>query len=127
MKLEYLPNRAPFTFCGEGDVASIKNTGSPAGISNSDLLALIKSRTSFYDHYIRLTNKAIEQHVKAGRRKFALKLHGCLAALEAYVLLGHLMCGTQLIPGVASEGGTDQLCKRTRLYQRIITQISGAT
>jgi hypothetical protein len=33
-----------------------------------------------------LTNRAIDMYVKAGRRKFALKLHGSLAALDVYVI-----------------------------------------
>lgn len=51
-------------------------------ISNPDVLGFLSNKTSFYDSYIRLTNKAIDLFVKAGRRKFALKLHGSLAALD---------------------------------------------
>lgn len=40
---------------------------------------------TFYDLYLGLTNRAIELYAKGNRRKFALKLHGSLAALDLYV------------------------------------------
>jgi len=40
----------------------------------------------FYDIYVKLTNRAIDAYVKAGRRKFALRLHGSLAAMDALVM-----------------------------------------
>jgi len=40
---------------------------------------------AFYDLYCNISNRAIDMYVKAGRRKFALKLHTCLAALDKYV------------------------------------------
>ena len=57
-------------------------------ISNLELLKCLGDRTAYYDLYIKLTNRAIETYVKAGRRKFALRLHGSLAALD--VLVGTL-------------------------------------
>lgn len=54
-------------------------------ISNKDLIAAMNDRNTFYEQYVRLTNRAIDMYVKAGRRKFALKLHGSLAALDLYV------------------------------------------
>lgn len=47
----------------------------------------MENKAAFYDHYVRLANRAIDLHVKAGRRKFALKLHGFLAALDSQVLV----------------------------------------
>ena len=41
---------------------------------------------TFHEQYIRLTNKTIDLYVKAGRRKFALKLHARLAALDVCVV-----------------------------------------
>jgi hypothetical protein len=35
--------------------------------------------------YVKMTNRAIDAYVKAGRRKFALRLHGSLAALDVLV------------------------------------------
>lgn len=54
-------------------------------ISNPELLKCLGDRTEYYDLYIKLTNRAIEMYVKAGRRKFALRLHGSLAALDVLV------------------------------------------
>jgi trafficking protein particle complex subunit 10 len=51
-------------------------------ISNSELLKCLGDQAAFYDLYIKLTNRAIDTYVKAGRRKFALRLHGSLAALD---------------------------------------------
>ncbi len=63
-------------------------------ISNPDLLMCLGDRTAYYDLYIKLTNRAIEAYVKAGRRKFALRLHGSLAALD--VLVKTLSSSTRL-------------------------------
>jgi hypothetical protein len=41
---------------------------------------------AFYDIYVKLTNRAIDTYVKAGRRKFALRLHGSLAAMDVLVM-----------------------------------------
>jgi hypothetical protein len=54
-------------------------------ISNPELLECLGNQTAFYDLYIKLTNRAIDTYVKAGRRKFAVKLHGSLAALDLLV------------------------------------------
>ncbi|TDL27388.1 hypothetical protein BD410DRAFT_875203 [Rickenella mellea] len=59
-------------------------TKNPGKISNADILSFMKDRSVFYDQYVRLTNRAIDLYAKAGRRKFALKLHGSLAALDVH-------------------------------------------
>ncbi len=51
-------------------------------ITNTELANALAEQSSFYDLYVRLTNRAIELYAKGGRRKFALKLHGSLAALD---------------------------------------------
>src|SRR5258708_2874278 len=61
-------------------------------ISNPELLKCLGDQAAYYDLYIKLTNRAIEAYVKAGRRKFALRLHGSLAALD--VLVGTLSSST---------------------------------
>lgn len=61
-------------------------------ISNPELLKCLGDQAVYYDLYIKLTNRAIEAYVKAGRRKFALRLHGSLAALD--VLVGTLSSST---------------------------------
>lgn len=59
-------------------------TGSGGNITNEDLLRVIADQSAFYETYIAITNRAIDMYTKAGRRKFALKLHGSLAALDLY-------------------------------------------
>jgi trafficking protein particle complex subunit 10 len=54
-------------------------------ISNSELLRCFGDQAAFYDLYINVTNRAIDTYVTAGRRKFALRLHGSLAALDVLV------------------------------------------
>ena len=51
-------------------------------ISRADLLSLLQDKGAFYDLYVSITNRAIDLYAKAGRRKFALRLHGTLAALD---------------------------------------------
>ena len=51
-------------------------------ISRTDLLSLLQDKGAFYDLYVSITNRAIDLYAKAGRRKFALRLHGTLAALD---------------------------------------------
>jgi hypothetical protein len=48
----------------------------------SDFLKSLEDPASFYELYIAITNRAIDLHAKAGRKKFALRLHGDLAALD---------------------------------------------
>ncbi len=54
-------------------------------ITNTELLAALEDQDALYDLYVNITNRAIELYASAGRRKFALKLHGTLAALDVYV------------------------------------------
>ena len=58
-------------------------TGSAQQIANTDVQACINDPEFFYDLYTRITNRAIEMYARAKRRKFALKLHESLAALDA--------------------------------------------
>lgn len=51
-------------------------------ISRQDLKAALQDKDAFFDLYVNLTNKAIELYANAGRRKFALRMHGSLAALD---------------------------------------------
>ena len=85
VRLGFLPNEPAFAM-GEdegtnGDEVTNRNRASKT-ITNSEILSFLNNQSSFYDLYIRLTNRAIELYVKAGRRKFALRLHGSLAALD---------------------------------------------
>ena len=51
-------------------------------ITKQDLKAALEDKNAFFDLYVGLTNKAIELYAHAGRRKFALRMHGSLAALD---------------------------------------------
>lgn len=51
-------------------------------ISNADFKKALLDKDIFYELYISVTNRSIDMYAKAGRRKFALKLHGSLAALD---------------------------------------------
>lgn len=51
-------------------------------ISRAEILSAIKDQAAFYDLYIDLTNRAIDTYAKGNRRKFAVMLHGKLAALD---------------------------------------------
>jgi hypothetical protein len=59
--------------------------GTKLSFSNEILNAAISKKEAFYELYVAVTNRAIDLYAKSGRRKFALKLHGNLAALELYV------------------------------------------
>ncbi|KAK0503134.1 hypothetical protein EDD18DRAFT_1136499 [Armillaria luteobubalina] len=83
MKSQHLPCRPPFSNVSDASVKSSK-TSSSQTISNEHLLKALEDKEAFYDLYINITNRAIDMYAKAGRRKFALKLHGSLAALDVH-------------------------------------------
>ncbi|KAG7092380.1 hypothetical protein E1B28_008737 [Marasmius oreades] len=81
IEVGHLPRNPPFSSA----LASHGKYGSSAGqISNAQLLATLKDKETFYDLYILITTRAIDLYAKAGRRKFALKLHGSIAALDIH-------------------------------------------
>ncbi|KAH9048160.1 trafficking protein particle complex subunit 10 [Lactarius hengduanensis] len=83
--LGFLPSKPPFSMSLPSvPVAPQEARRESRIISNSELLKCLGDRTAYYDLYIKLTNRAIEAYVKAGRRKFALRLHGSLAALDVH-------------------------------------------
>ncbi|KAI0341805.1 hypothetical protein BDW22DRAFT_1377071 [Trametopsis cervina] len=82
----FLPPRPPFsTTNASSDQEKIQSdTSSPdfSRISRAELQTSLKDKEAFYETYVNLTNRAIELYVAAGRRKFALRMHGSLAALD---------------------------------------------
>ncbi|EIM89936.1 uncharacterized protein STEHIDRAFT_92528 [Stereum hirsutum FP-91666 SS1] len=87
VKVGHLPSKPPFS------LALITCTSPPTNghskhssgtISNQDVVRAMADADTFYDLYIGLTNRAIELYAKGNRRKFALKLHGSLAALDLH-------------------------------------------
>ncbi|KAK0450746.1 hypothetical protein EV421DRAFT_2050577 [Armillaria borealis] len=83
MKSQHLPCRPPFSGVSDASV-KLSETSSSQTISNDHLLKALEDKEVFYDLYINITNRAIDMYAKAGRRKFALKLHGSLAALDVH-------------------------------------------
>lgn len=82
IELGYLPKEPPFSIA----LPKRKRRASLAPpnftISSEDILSILQDRDAFYDIYIRLTNQALSLYAEGGRRKFGLKLHGALAALD---------------------------------------------
>jgi len=59
--------------------------GTKIQFTNETLNTAFSDQQAFYELYAAVTNRAIDFYAKSGRRKFALKLHGTLSALEVYV------------------------------------------
>lgn len=78
IKLGYLPPKLPFSM----SYTPIVDKHSEMAMSKSELTTALKDKETFLDLYVRVTNKAIDMYTKAGRRKFALRLHESLAALD---------------------------------------------
>jgi trafficking protein particle complex subunit 10 len=81
IRIGHLPSKPPFSMVHTTTPAEDQMAGEGA-ISNPDLLAAIENRDTFFELYVTTTNRAIDMYARAGRRKFALKLHGSLAALD---------------------------------------------
>jgi hypothetical protein len=73
-------------------------------ISRIELLSALEDRDAFYDLYVSVTNRAIDLCAKAGRRKFALKLHGSLAALDMYVMYASIQFHSLISYTVTVDG-----------------------
>ena len=82
--MEFLPDQPPFS----NALSSGRKQREKAAldrISKQDLKAVLEDKNAFFEMYITLTKRAIELYANAGRRKFALRMHGSLAALDVYV------------------------------------------
>ncbi|KAG5354260.1 hypothetical protein C0989_003777 [Termitomyces sp. Mn162] len=79
----HLPQKSPFSSSCRSPGQRMKTT-STLSISNSDILKAISDDEAFYKLYVDVTNRAIELYTSTGRRKFALRLHGSLAALDLH-------------------------------------------
>ncbi|KIP08175.1 hypothetical protein PHLGIDRAFT_88626 [Phlebiopsis gigantea 11061_1 CR5-6] len=82
---DFLPSQPPFSDALPTDRSERNHEVSPESldtISNPDLQTALQDKEAFYEMYITLTNRAIELYATAGRRKFALRMHGSLAALD---------------------------------------------
>jgi len=86
VKVGHLPTEPPFsnTIVEERPAPHSEqpNNHSTHRISKHEIILAIEDEEAFYDLYCATSNRAIDMYVKSGRRKFALKLHGFLAALD---------------------------------------------
>jgi hypothetical protein len=88
IEVGHLPLEHPFSFTVTHSRSNSTNSvtkRSSQKISKTDFLSSVEDREAFYNLYVAITNRAIDLYVKGGRRKFALKLHGTLAALDVCV------------------------------------------
>ncbi|OJA10941.1 hypothetical protein AZE42_04658 [Rhizopogon vesiculosus] len=89
VKVGHLPPKPPFanTIVEETPTSHAEQPSKRSSthrISKYEVILAIGDREAFYDLYCATSNRAIDMYVKAGRRKFALKLHGFLAALDIH-------------------------------------------
>ncbi|KAI0288169.1 trafficking protein particle complex subunit 10 [Russula brevipes] len=85
IQLGLLPSRPPFSLSLSNVPIVLDDARRESrSVSNPELVKCLEDQTAFYDLYIKLTNRAIDAFVKAGRRKFAVRLHGSLAALDVH-------------------------------------------
>ncbi|KAF8559837.1 hypothetical protein OG21DRAFT_1453301 [Imleria badia] len=84
----YLPSQPPFSLAIPAPAAAsgspITDKSSDYRISKREIISAIGDKETFYDLYTTISNRAIDMYVKAGRRKFALKIHGSLAVLDVF-------------------------------------------
>ncbi|KJA20255.1 hypothetical protein HYPSUDRAFT_142413 [Hypholoma sublateritium FD-334 SS-4] len=78
----HLPIAPPFSTSRTSTKIWKPNT--PINFINETLNVAINNKEAFYELYVAVLNRAIDFYAKSGRRKFALKLHGNLAALELH-------------------------------------------
>jgi hypothetical protein len=99
IKVGHLPSQPPFSLTVTHSRRNSTNglaKRSSQKISKADFLSSIEDREAFYDLYVSITNRAIDLYAKGGRRKFALKLHGTLAALDVCVPANRFPVKSQL-------------------------------
>jgi hypothetical protein len=82
IELGYLPREPPFTIGLPKRTRRASVVPADIPITSEDITATVEGQDAFYDIYIRLTSQTLGLYAEGGRRKFALKLHGALAALD---------------------------------------------
>lgn len=89
MHVGHLPNKPPFSLSWHESCNTPRFAGGQplsTKISRTELVGALSNQQAFDKLYIETTQQAIDMYAKGHRRKFALKLHGSLAALDLYVL-----------------------------------------
>ncbi|KAI6036383.1 trafficking protein particle complex subunit 10 [Pisolithus microcarpus] len=88
VKVGHLPPKPPFSMAVQtvstNPSSPLPERNPSQRISKYEILLAVGDSEVYYDLYCTISNRAIDMYVKAGRRKFALKLHGCLAALDEH-------------------------------------------
>ncbi|KAH7090076.1 trafficking protein particle complex subunit 10 [Auriculariales sp. MPI-PUGE-AT-0066] len=74
----HLPAQPPFNT----NIGTSPPVAKDLVISCEPIVGALASREAFDKLYISVTNRTIAMYDKGGRRKFALRLHGCIAALD---------------------------------------------
>ena len=82
MVVGHLPASLPFPVSEISLVTSEQNHKHSSQISRVEILSAMNDQAAFYDLYVNLTNRVIDTYAKGNRRKFAVMLHGKLAALD---------------------------------------------
>ena len=83
MAVGHLPASLPFSVSEvPRTIPDRKDSRSSQKISQAEIISAIKDRTAFYDLYVNLTNRTIDTYAKGNQRRFAVWLHGKLAALD---------------------------------------------
>lgn len=82
MVIGHLPASLPFSPWEVSPATSDRGNTNLSQISRAEILSAIKDQAVFYDLYVNLTNRTIDTYAKGNRRKFAVMLHGKLAALD---------------------------------------------
>jgi hypothetical protein len=98
----HLPDSVPFSL-SKPHLETTEENRSPMKISRIEILTSLNDRDAFYELYISTTNRAIDLYARASRRKFAIRLHGSLAALDLYALC--LTFFTPLLIGIVGIEG----------------------
>ena len=80
MIVGHLPTSLPFSVSEIPLETANRNPSQK--ISRVEIISAIKDQAAFYDLYVNLTNRTIDTYAKGNRKKFAVMLHGRLAALD---------------------------------------------
>ncbi|KAI0797709.1 trafficking protein particle complex subunit 10 [Abortiporus biennis] len=86
IKLGHLPAQPPFSIALPSKPSSRDRRRTK--LPKPEIMDTFEDKDKFIELYLSCTRRAIELFASAGRRKFALKMHGSLAALEVH--LGNL-------------------------------------
>ncbi|KAF7305565.1 hypothetical protein HMN09_00809700 [Mycena chlorophos] len=82
VQVGHLPVRPHF--CNAAEPPSSGAFAADKSLSSQELMNALGNREKFYETYVGIMSCTIDMYTKAGRRKFALNLHGSLVALDVH-------------------------------------------